>query len=220
MMMKRKYKVARALAAISAFVALAPVATAYMQKLYSEEVQEAFSLGRSTDPDTVKQFFEKYSHMLDCPASGSCVNSIELRTPYEQVAVRSRRRGANYTEQDAEKDYAARPTKFSVHVFVLYPLDFSDEDTDGSTSEGPLDGKYGSSFYGFRIRVSQDHAVKPLKIHGRSIDLGDSESVYSGEEEIILDFDPAQLDSGVIHIEVATPDGQTVKSEFDLRDLK
>jgi hypothetical protein len=216
----RKYNGALAIIAISAFAALVPVAMAYVQQLHSEEVQEAFSLGRSTDPDTVKQFFEKYSRMLDCPASGPCVDSIELRTPYEQIAVRSRQHGSDYTEQDAEKDYAARPTKLSVHVFVLYPLDFSDEDTDSSASEGQPDSRDGSSFYGFRIRVSQDHAVKPAKIHGRSIDLGDSESAYSGEEEIILDFDPAQFDAEVIHIEVATPDGQTVKSEFDLRDLK
>jgi hypothetical protein len=216
----RKHKAVLALAASSASIVVAPAAKAYMQKLHPEEVQEAFSLGRSTDTDTVKQFFEKYAHMLDCPASGPCVNSIELRTPYEEVAVRSRRHASDYTEQDAEKEYGTRPTKFSVHVFVLYPLDFSNDDADDCASDGQSDSKSDASFYGFRIRVSQDHAVKPTKIHGRSIDLGDAPSVYASEEEIILEFDPTQFDDGVTHIQVITPDGQRVESEFDLSELK
>lgn len=215
-----RYQLTLTLAAFTMSIAVAPAAMAYVEKLQSEQVQEAFSLGRSTDPDTVRQFFEKYSRMLDCPATGVCVDSIELRTPYEQVAVRSRRRASDYSEQDAEKDYQARPTKLSVHIFVLYPLDFSNDDTDASQSEDQPDSKDGASFYGYRIRVSQNRAMKPTRIHGRPIALGDSPSVYAGEEEIILEFDPTQFDDGVAQIQVVTPDGQTVESEFDLSNLK
>lgn len=228
MAMMCKRKAALTIIVMTACIALASSATAHMQKLHSEEVQQAFSLGRSTDPDTVRQFFEGYSHQFPCPGSGACVNSIELRTPYEQVALRSRLHWANYTEQDAERDYAARPHLVAVHVFVLYPLNFSDEDSDVSASADQPDRKSNdrpdrkddASLYGFRIRAFEEHAVKPTKVRGLPFYFGGSHCVYCGGEEIILDFDPAQLYPDIIHIEVLTPDGQTVKSEFDLRYLK
>lgn len=216
----RKNWMALSLSVVSASILLAPAAMAYVQKLHSEEVQEAFSLGQSTDPDTVRQFFEKYSRMLDCSISEICVNSIELRTPFEQVAVRSRQRGTNYTEQDAETDYAARPTKLSVHIFVLYPIDYSGTDTDVSVSNGEAESADESSFYGFRIRVSQDRVLKPVRIHSRLIDLSASPSLYVSEEEVILDFDPTQFGADPLYIRVIPPSGQTLKAEFDLSRLK
>lgn len=215
-----KNRFAQSLVGISASILLAPAAMAYVQKLHSEEVQEAFSLGQSTDPDTVKQFFEKYSRMLDCSISEICVNSIELRTPFEEVAVRSRERGTNYTEQDAEADYGARPTKLSVHIFVLYPIDYSGMDTDVSVSNDEAESADESSFYGFRIRVSQDRVLKPVRVHSRLIDLSASPSLYGSEEEVILDFDPAQFGADPLHVQVVTPSGKTLKAEFDLSRLK
>lgn len=215
-----KNRITQTLAVISASILLAPAAMAYVQRLHSEEVQEAFSLGRSTDPDTVRQFFERYSRMLDCSINRICVNSIELRTPFEQVAVRSRERGTNYTAQDAETDYAARPTKLSVHIFVLYPIDYSGMNTDVPVSDEQSDSIDGSSFYGFRIRVSQDRALKPVRIHSRQIDLSASASFYGTEEEVILDFDPTQFDANVVTVQVTAPGGQEVESEFDLTRLK
>lgn len=200
--------------------ALVPGALAYTRKLHSEEVQEAFSLGQSTDLDTVKQFFEKYSHQLDCPPGGPCVSSIEFRTPFEEVAVRSRERGSNYTEQDAEKDFTARSSVVSVRVFVLYPLDFSSDDSNDSVADESSNGDSEYSFYGYRVRVSQEHALKPTQVRGEPFYFGGSQCSYCGGEEIILDFTPDQLDTDVTHIEVVTPDGQTVKTEFDLRNLK
>lgn len=218
--MTRHHKPALLIIIAGACIALAPSAKAYMQRLHSEEVQEAFSLGRSTDPDTVKRFFEKYSHMLDCTGDRPCVNSIELRTPYEQVAVRSRQRGPEYTEQEAEKDYAARPAVLAVHIFVLYPLNFSGQDSDVAPTGGQPTGEDGVAFYGFRIRVSQEHVLKPTRVWGESYSFGASQCRYCGGEEIILDFDPAQFDPEATSIRVSTPNGQTVESEFDLRDLK
>ena len=215
-----RYKVALTIIAISAVTALAPVANAYMRKLHSEEVQEAFSLGQSTDLDTVKQFFDKYSQQLDCPPGRPCVSSIEFRTPFEEIAVRSRERGSNYTEQDAEKDYRVRPNVVSLRVFVLYPLDFSKDGSDDSAAGEPVDDSGGYSFYGYRIRVSQGHAVKPTQVHGRPSYFGESQCDYCGGEEIILDFNPDDLATDVTHIEVVTPDGQTVTAAFDLRNLK
>lgn len=208
------------LAWLTLTVFFAPVAAAFVQKLHSEEIQEAFSIGRSTDPDTVKQFFEKYSRMLDCPPKGACVNSIELRTPFEETALRSHQNNPSYTEQDAEVEYRAHPAVVSVHIFVLYPLDFSSGDGSDSGTEPQPDGQGGYSFYGFRIRLSQENTIKPMSVRERSIALGDSSSVYGGEEEIIVDFDPSTLRSEPARIKLITPDGQVVATEFDLRDLK
>lgn len=218
--MMTRYKVALTMIAFTTVAALAPVANAFIRKLHSEEVQEAFSLGQSTDLDTVKQFFEKYSHQLDCPSGGPCVSSIEFRTPFEEVAVRSRERGSNYTEQDADKDYTGRSNVVSVHVFVLYPLDFSNDDSDYSVVAESPDGDSEYSFYGYRLRVSQEQAVKPTQVRGKPFDFGGSQCSYCGGEEIILDFAPDQLDTDITHIEVITPDGQTVTTKFDLRNLK
>lgn len=218
--MTTRYKAALTLIVFGSIAVLAPFANAYMRKLHSEEVQEAFSLGQSTDLDTVKQFFEKYSHQLDCPPGGPCVSSIEFRTPFEQVAARSRERGSNYTEQDAENDYRALPNVVSLHVFVLYPLDFSNDDSDYSAASEPLEDDGGYSFYGYRIRVSQGHSVKPTQVRGKPFYFGGSRCSYCAGEEIILDFNSDDLETDIAHIDVVTPDSQTVKAEFNLRDLK
>lgn len=197
----------------------APVAAAFIQRLHSEEIQEAFSIGQSTDPETVTQFFQKYSRQFDCHGSDPCIDSIELRTPFEAVAVQSRRRNSNYTEQDAERRYVGHPATLSVHIFVLRLLDAS-IDADPSDEEVSSGGENGYSFYGYLIRVSQAHTLKPETVRSKSRYFGDSECQYCGGEEIILDFDPAQFDSAVTRVDVVTPDGRTVTTKFDLRDMK
>lgn len=220
MITKRKLTGALSLILIGVSMVLGPAASAYMQRLRSEELQEAFSLGRSTDPETVSRFFQKYSRQFDCRGSDPCIDSIELRTPFEEVAVQSRKRNSNYTEQDAEKDYRVHPTELSVHVFVLRLLDSSTDDSDPSNEGMQSDGDSGYSFYGYLIRVSQSHVLKPESIRSKSVYSGGSHCQYCGGEEIILDFDPAQFDSAVTRIDVITPNGQTVKASFDLRGLK
>lgn len=214
------YIIALTIIAVSTGAALTPVANAYVQKLHSEEVQEAFSLGQSTDLDTVTKFFDKYSQQLDCLPGGPCVSSIEFRTPFEEIAVRSRQRGSNYTEQDAEKDYRALPNVVSVRVFVLDPLDFSNDDSDDSAAGEPVKDDAGYSFYGYRIRVSQEHALKPAQVRGKPFYFGGSQCSSCGGEEIILDFNPSELQTDVTHIEILTPDGHPVRAEFNLRNLK
>lgn len=41
-----------------------------------------------------------------------------------------------------------------------------------------------------------------------------------GGAEVLLEFGAAQFTSRTAQVEVTTPEGQTVKAEFDLDDLK
>ncbi len=58
--------------------------------LSSDEIREAYYLGRSTDGSKLAKFFGKYVHKFPYPAKGPYVESVELQTPYEQVVLASR----------------------------------------------------------------------------------------------------------------------------------
>ncbi|MFY9585612.1 MAG: hypothetical protein WAR21_14085 [Candidatus Acidiferrales bacterium] len=218
-----------ATAAKSGFLALAvsllvaQAVAAYEHPLDSHSIREAYFLGRRHD-DKTAAFMGQYLKRPPLPKSGPHVAEIEIRTPYEQVALRAAQAPGSYTAQQAEKDYAAQSNLILVRVRInltpTYPAYVTNSRSKGPPQERPPD-----FWRDFKIRVLQGKTVTPNKSTGRPLYTTGLSGPYLAAgalegAEVQLEFDTGQIASSPVRIEVLTPDGQTVEAEFDLRDLK
>ncbi len=181
-------------------------AIAIKYPLQEEQVREAYSLGRTTDGEKLKDFYEQYVRYFPFPARSpyySCVESVEFRTPYERVVLRSREKLNQYSALEADEDYRAQPNVMVVRVMISFKLGYV----------GPI-----PPASSFNVRVSQADPIEPRKFTTESIcnlwaDCGVTRFA------ILLWFDAEQFSSGAAKVKVATPDGQILKTEFDLDKL-
>jgi hypothetical protein len=194
-------------------------------RLQSEAIREAYFLGQSQDGHALAKFFDKYVHDFPCPDSGPCVASIELETPYMQVVETTRTHVNNYSALDAEKDYAARPPTVTLNVQVTFAPNYSTPTTiytaDGDAAAGSGD----TYFYGFQFHVTQrGKALHPKKVSEQYSDIGDAGGTGCegcvNENRVFLEFDPTQIHSGLLDIDITSPEGKTVSAEYDLDQLK
>lgn len=60
---------------------------AFHYPLRSEEIEEAYSLGQTSDHDRLASFLKVYQHEFSYPSTNpiAYVKSIEFQTPYEQI---------------------------------------------------------------------------------------------------------------------------------------
>src|SRR6266481_8086175 len=118
-------------------------AVAFDYPLQEEQVREAYFLGRTTDGEKLTDFYKQYVRYFPFPARGpyySYVESVEFRTPYEQVVLRSRQNLNQYSSLEAEKDYRAHPNLIVVRVLISYMINYV----------GPI-----QPTSSFKVRVSQ-----------------------------------------------------------------
>ncbi len=159
---------------------------------------------------------------LPLPKTGPHVAEIELRTPYEQAVLRAAQAPGNYSTQDAEQDYAARPDLIVVRVRInltpTYPAYLAEG--KGKLRERPED-----FWREFSIQLAQGERITPKSVAGRPLYTSGYRTpcpvgcALDGAE-VLLEFDASRIRSEPVKIEVLTPDGQTVEAEFDLRDLR
>jgi hypothetical protein len=181
-------------------------AMAFTYPLQEEHVREAYFLGRTTNNEKLIDFYKQYVHDFPFPARSAyfcVVESAEFRTPYEQIVLRSRLNMNQYSSLEAEKDYRAHPNLVVVRIMISYKINYI----------GPIPPP--SSF---KVRVSQADSIEPRKLTIEPIcsvwqDCGVTRFA------ILLWFDAEQFASGTAKVKVATPDGQTLRTEFDLDKL-
>jgi hypothetical protein len=184
--------------------------SAFTYPLQGEYVREAYFLGRTTDGKKFKDFYEQYVHYFPFPARGpyfSYVESVEFRTPYEQVVLRSLQNLSQYSSMEAEKDYQVKPNLVVVRVLISYKLGYVGTLPPASS---------------FKVHVSQADAgaIEPKKLTTESIcSLSGGDDCGPIRYAILLSFDAEQFTSGAAKIKIVTPDGQTIKTEFDLDTL-
>jgi hypothetical protein len=195
---------------------LVPDARAFHYPLSPEEVREAYFLGRN--PGDRPAFFGKYIHAPALPDKGPNVQSIEFRTPYELVALRSQEHWANYNVLHAEQDYAARPSEVLIRVLIWGAPTFHFAAPPPSTKPEQAPPWLQEDYLrGFEFRVSQGHTIKVKQLTARnSCPPGCSDF---GGEEAFLHFDAEQFSSGPVKIEVIAPGGQVFATTFDLDQL-
>jgi hypothetical protein len=190
-------------------------ATAFLYPLQSEQVREAYFLGRTSDSEKLKKFLDQCVRHFPPPVKGPHVESVEFRTPYEQVVLRSWERSMGYSAQQAEKDYAAQPDLVVVRVRVrptpTYPGPFA----HASDAKGVAPGRSEDFWPGFRFLVAQEHSIEPKKVSSRYLG-----RTSLGAREVVLEFDAAQFTSGTVAVDVTAPEDQTIHAEFDLDRLE
>jgi len=181
-------------------------AVAFDYPLQEEQVREAYFLGRTTDGEKLADFYKQYVHYFPFPARGpyySYVESVEFRTPYELVVLRSREKLNQYSALEADEDYRAHPNQVVVRVMISFKLGYA----------GPI-----PPTNSFKVRVSQSDPIEPKQFNTEWLcnlwnDCGVTRFA------IQLWFDAEQFASGAAKIKIMTPDGQILKTEFDLDKL-
>src|SRR5882672_10220210 len=125
-------------------------ALAFNSSLQPEEVQEAYSLGQTSNHEELTDFIKLYEHNFVYPSDNpvAYVQSIELQTPYEQIVLRSTRGGAKYSKFQAVKDYRANPTIVIVRVLISLKTQYA--------GPVPIADHY-------EIAVSQTKSIVPKK---------------------------------------------------------
>ncbi len=206
--------------ALAVLLVAAQAAPAYEHPLGSHSIREAYFLGNRKD-DKAAKFLAQYVKRLPLPKKGPHVAEIELLTPYAQVVLRAFRTPGGYSAQQAEQDYAAQPDRIRVRVRINLTPTYPGYLAGQGVRERPPE-----FWRDFSVNLTQGKAtITPKKVSGLPI----YESPFQAAPplagalqgaDVLLEFDTAQIASEPVRIEVLTPDGQTVESEFDLKDLQ
>jgi hypothetical protein len=197
--------------AISACALLAGGQSLFLHRLSSEQVREAYFIGR--DADKRQSLFSHYIHYPAQPDRGPDIHLIEFRTPFEQVALKSQERWTNYDPLDAEHDYDTQPQEVVIRVFICGSQTFSFASPPSNDAPWRLE----DYLRGFEFHVSQTHPLKPQKLTEQRALFGCAD--FDGFEAF-LHFDPEQFAPESVKIEVIAPGGENIHTEFDLDVLK
>jgi hypothetical protein len=186
--------------------------------LQPEEVREAYSLGHSGDSAKITRFLSQYVRHFSMPPEGAYVESVEFRTPYEQVVLRCHEHLSNYDAQQAQQDYAVNGDSVTVRVSIFstqtYPT-LATRPSDPSGIWAPED-----FLRGFQYRVKQQHAIEPKKVIEQPKCPNFGRCPSPGGCDVLMEFDAAQFAVGTVQVVVTTPEGREIKSEFNLDSLK
>jgi hypothetical protein len=188
-------------------------ALAFSSSLQPEEIQDAYSLGQTTNHEEVANFLNQYEHDFKYPSDNpvAFVQSVEFQTPYEQIVLRSQRT-TQYTKFQAAEDYRAHPGLVIVRVVAALKTSYS----------GPA-----PAADSFNVVVSQTKSIKPRKVTGTVLcnpyNWNDNPTVancVAYTREILLQFDAAQFGPGKATVTVTLPEGRSLETKYNLDKLK
>lgn len=181
--------------------------------LPTDQVDQAFSLGRSTDPEERADFLAPYQHIFQYPGSTpmAYVKSIELETPYEQVVLKSMR-VPEYDESKAEEDYQAGGGTVILRAVVALEVGYDgaiplDDNFDVTVSQGsriePQETK--TTILCNPLNPFAKYPIDPCKVYTR---------------EYLLRFGQGQFGKGKATVKVKMPGGKSIETRFDIDKLK
>jgi hypothetical protein len=188
-------------------------ASAFKSSLQPEEVEEAYSLGQTSNHEDLRNFLEQYEHDFKYPSNNSIafVQSAEFQTPYEQIVLRSQKT-TQYSKFRASEDYLAHPTLVIVRAVVSLKAGYS-----GPTP--PADS--------FKVSVSQANLIEPRNVISNVLcdpsnyaDNPVAVECVAYTREILLQFDTTQFAHGNATVRVTLPYGQPMETKFNLDKLK
>lgn len=205
--MKSFAKMARYLACSLILCLCAPLfAQEYHARLSSEAIDEAFNLGRRNDQHTAA-FLGQYFRRFPMPPKGPYISSIELLTPYAQVATHAMLNLVNENIFNVEKKYGTRVGFVQLTVRVSSTLSYSlPSDDDAVWKE-------------FVITASQEHSLDIKRKRLTRVYPGDDGGGFE-YTDMVLRLSAEEVASSPITIEVSTSGGQQVEAKFDLSKLE
>ena len=188
-------------------------ALAFNSDLQPEEVEEAYSLGQTSNHEELADFLNQYERDFKPPDDNSVafVSSVEFQTPYEQIVLRSLRT-IHYSSFKAEEDYQANPGMVIVRVIVALKTGYVGP-------APPADS--------FKVIVSQTRPIEPRMVTGTV--LCDPYNPFENPtfancaaytREIVLQFDAEQFAPGKATVKVLLPSGQPLETKYNLDKLK
>lgn len=199
-------------------VAAVPSLGAYVFPVSEESVREAYFFGSGTEHEKVAEFLAQYLRRFPPANTGPSVVEIELRTPYERVVVRSLQNSVGYSAQQAQKDYAAEPDLVVVRLFLTLGPKPSGLVVPQTYENGRVIDPRENFWRDFRFRVAQESSIEPKNVRGRPLYSRRGKGLDGAE--VLLEFDAAKFAAAMTQVEVTTPDGKTIRAEFDLSKLK
>jgi len=191
---------------------LLPNALAINSSLQPEEVQNAYSLGQTTNHEELSDFLNQYEHDFKYPSDhpDAYVLSVEFQTPYEQIVLRTLRT-VGYSKFQAAEDYHANPGLIIVRVLVALKADYT----------GPV-----PPAESFKVVVFQGEPIEPRKLASTvTCDPYSYASPTFGNcifytREILLQFDASQFAPGMATVKVTLPFGQSMETKYNLNKIK
>lgn len=189
---------------------------AFNSSLQPEAIEEAYSLGQSSNHEDVKKFLSQYVHDFKYPSDHpvAYVQSVEFQTPYEQIVQKSRQAGARYDKFQAEEAYQANPKRVIVRAVVALRLNYA----------GPI-----PSAENFAVAVSQSKLIEPRKATNTVLCDPYSQVPYLSsvnqdcslyQREIVLEFEARQFTPDRATVSVTLPSERSLETTYDLDQLK
>jgi len=219
--------------AIMAIVILCFLSTsgiAYDKQLDQQAIHEAYVLGLQNDKST-GDFLASYISEITGPQNGAHIAEIELLTPYAQIVDDCRQQtGVNFTEQQATEDYKGRGDILKINVVIMLPAAYPKAaETGDAPTPPPATGQEKSAmqpenfWQNFKFNLKQNgKSVPSRKISNQPIHstaTNTAPAVLTGEN-VWLAFDVKDVASEATTVEVVTPDGKSIKANFDLKKLR
>lgn len=203
---------------LSVCLVAVPSVAAYVYPFSEESIREAYFFGSGSAREKVGEFLGQYLRRFPLADTGPSVREVEFRTPYERVVRRSSENSVGYSAQQAQKDYAAEPDLVVVRLFLTLGPTAAGLVVPPTYHEGRVADPRENFWRDFRFRVAQESSFEPKNVRGRPLYSRRGRGL--GGAEVLLEFNAAKFAAAMTHVEVTTPEGQTIRAEFDLGKLK
>src|SRR5229473_6687410 len=164
-------------------------------------IRDAYFLG-TRQGGLTPDILARYAHWIPELKEGSCTSQARLETPFLQVAEYAGK-AANYSSQDAVKDFYGKQMGFRVYLDICYK------------PNAPLNA--------IKIRVLQNKKeIAPISEESSPYipRVTKLTTLPANGERVHLEFESSQIDSSALSIRIDTPDKQHAEAAFDLQTLR
>jgi hypothetical protein len=202
---------------------------AYETQLTPAALHEAYVLGQRNDKAT-GDFLDAYASPVTESQDGPHIAQIQLLTPFAQIVDLSRLRASSgYTEEQAANDYKDHGKTVRVNITIMLPAAFPKPPEPSPDAPPPATGTQKSAirpenfWQNFKFSLSQNGKTVPSKkINNKPIysaPTNNAPAVLDGES-VWLEYDVNDVAPAATTVEVTTPEGKSIKAEFDLKKLR
>jgi hypothetical protein len=164
-------------------------------------IRDAYFLGKR-EGGVTPEILVRYAHWIPKLKEGTCTSQVRLETPFLQVADYAGK-AANYSSQDAVKEFYGKAMIFRVYLDICYERD--------------------ASLNAIKIKVVQNKKeIVPLSTESNPYipRVTELTTLPPNGEQVRLEFKSNQIDSSTLHFRIDTPDGQHAEVDFDLQALR